>query len=66
LPKSPVGQAIAYARSNWAALCRYPEHGDLSIDNNLAERMLRAQALGRRYAQSPIMRSSRRSILGFA
>ena len=48
LPKSPVGQAIAYARSNWAALCRYPEHGDLSIDNNLAERMLRAQALGRR------------------
>jgi hypothetical protein len=48
LPKSPIGQAIAYARSNWAALCRYPEHGDLSIDNNLAERMLRAQAIGRR------------------
>jgi transposase len=47
-PKSPIGQAIAYAQSNWAALCRYPEHGDLSIDNNLAERMLRAQALGRR------------------
>jgi transposase len=48
LPKSPIGQAIAYAQSNWAALCRYPEHGDLSIDNNLAERMLRAQAIGRR------------------
>jgi transposase len=48
LPKSPIGQAIAYARSNWAALCRYPEHGELSIDNNLAERMLRAQAIGRR------------------
>ena len=48
LPKSPVGQAIAYARTNWAALCRYPEHGDLNIDNNLAERMLRAQAVGRR------------------
>jgi transposase len=48
LPKSPIGQAIAYARSNWAALCRYPEHGELSIDNNLAERMLRAQALGRK------------------
>lgn len=48
LPRSPIGQAIAYARSNWAALCRYPEHGDLSIDNNLAERMLRAQAIGRR------------------
>src|SRR4051795_8568911 len=48
LPKSPIGLAIAYAQSNWAALCRYPEHGDLSIDNNLAERMLRAQAIGRR------------------
>ena len=48
LPKSPIGQAIAYAQSNWAALCRYPEHGGLSIDNNLAERMLRAQAIGRR------------------
>jgi hypothetical protein len=48
LPKSPIGQAIAYAQSNWAALCRYLEHGELSIDNNLAERMLRAQAIGRR------------------
>jgi hypothetical protein len=42
LPKSPIGQAIAYAQSNWAALQRYTENGDLSIDNNLAERMLRA------------------------
>jgi hypothetical protein len=48
LPKSPMGQAIAYAQSNWSALCRYPEHGELSIDNNLAERMLRSQAVGRR------------------
>jgi transposase len=48
LPKSPIGQAIAYAQSNRAAPCRYPEHGELSIDNNLAERMLRAQAIGRR------------------
>jgi transposase len=48
LPKSPIGQAIAYAQSNWAALCRYPEHGELSIDKNLAERTLRAQAIGRR------------------
>jgi hypothetical protein len=46
LPKSPIGYAIAYAQSNWAALCRFPEHGELSIDNNLAERMLRAQAIG--------------------
>jgi hypothetical protein len=36
LPKSPIGQAIAYAQSNWAALGRYPEHGELSIDNVIA------------------------------
>jgi transposase len=48
LPKSPIGQAIAYAQANWTALGRYLEHGELSIDNNLAERMLRAQAIGRR------------------
>jgi transposase len=27
---------------------RYTERGELSLDNNLAERMLRAQAIGRR------------------
>ena len=40
--------ATVEEKSNWAALCRYPEHGGLSIDNNLAERMLRAQAIGRK------------------
>jgi transposase len=34
--------------SYWAALLRYTEQGEPSIDNNLAERMLRAQAIGRR------------------
>jgi transposase len=48
LPKSPIGQAIRYAQSNWPARIRYPEGGELSIDNNLAERMLRADAMGRR------------------
>ncbi len=47
LPKSPLGQAIGYARNNWAALGRYLEEGYLAIDNNLAERTLRAVALGR-------------------
>jgi hypothetical protein len=60
LPKSPIGQAIGYTHGNWVALCRYPDHGGLSIDNNLAERMLRAQALGSNYAQFPIMRSAKR------
>jgi hypothetical protein len=48
LPKSPIGQASSYARSNWPALLRYTESGELSIDNNLAERMLHAQAIGRK------------------
>ena len=46
-PKSPLGTAIGYASNNWAALRRYVEQGYLAIDNNLAERTLRAIALGR-------------------
>jgi len=48
LPKSPIGQAIAYALSNWAALVRYANDGDLEIDNNGAERSLRLIAVGRK------------------
>ena len=48
LPKSPEGQAIAYTLSNWKALIRYCEDGDLEIDNNGAERSLRGIAVGRR------------------
>ncbi len=47
LPKSPEGQAIAYTLSNWKALTRYCEDGDLEIDNN-AERSLRGVAVGRK------------------
>ena len=47
LPKTRLGQAITYARNNWAALGRYVEQGFLAIDNNLSERTLRAIALGR-------------------
>jgi hypothetical protein len=48
LPKSPIGQAISYALSNWAALVRYCDDGDLEIDNNGAERSLRGIAVGRK------------------
>jgi transposase len=48
LPKSPLGKAITYARNQWAALCRYTENGELSIDNNLSERTLRCVAIGRK------------------
>jgi len=48
LPKSPEGMAIAYTLSNWEALIRYCEDGDLEIDNNGAERSLRGIAVGRK------------------
>ena len=47
LPKSALGIAIGYALNHWAALTRYRDKGHLAIDNNLAERTLRAVALGR-------------------
>jgi transposase len=48
LPKSPVGQAISYARNQWQDLQTYTRDGELSIDNNVSERSLRAQAIGRK------------------
>jgi transposase len=47
LPKSPLGEAISYTLSNWNALNRYREDGELAIDNNLAERILRGPVVGR-------------------
>jgi transposase len=48
LPKSPIGQAVSYARGQWEALNRYIGDGDLEIDNNLSERVLRTAAIGRK------------------
>jgi transposase len=48
LPKGPLGQAIGYTKRNWEALLRYLEAGYLQIDNNAAERALRAVAVGRK------------------
>ena len=48
LPKSPIRQAINYCLRNWDALVRYTEDGDLSIDNNAAERQMKQIAIGRK------------------
>jgi transposase len=48
LPKSPFGEAVGYCLNNWEALRRYSLHGELSIDNNAAERKLRPVAVGRK------------------
>ena len=46
--KSEVASAIRYALGRWTALMRYCDDGGLEIDNNAAERALRAVALGRK------------------
>ena len=48
LPKSGLAQAVTYALNQWRALCRYTEDGRLTIDNNVSERRLRDQAIGRK------------------
>ena len=47
LPKSPIGEAVGYARAQWTALTRYCEDGALAIDNNVSERALRKVVTGR-------------------
>jgi len=48
LPKSLIGQAFTYTLNQWQALCRYTEDGALDIDNNIAERMVKLPAIGRK------------------
>jgi transposase len=48
LPKSPMAEALGYARNNWSALVRYTEAGFLDIDNNVAEREMKRIAIGRK------------------
>ena len=48
LPKSLIGKAATYTRNQWAALNRHIGDGDLSIDNNFAERAMRPIAIGRK------------------
>jgi transposase len=46
--KSDTAVAVRYALGRWEALMRYCDDGHLEIDNNAAERALRAVALGRK------------------
>jgi len=47
LPKSPLATAIGYALNQWSALNVYVTDGNLSIDNNIAERAIKPFAIGR-------------------
>lgn len=46
--KSDTTKAIGYALGHWDALMRFCDDGHLEIDNNAAERSLRAVVLGRK------------------
>ncbi len=46
--KSDLAKAFRYMLSRWASLVRYLGDGRLAIDNNPAERAMRAVALGRK------------------
>jgi transposase len=46
--KSPLAGAIRYTLALWSALTRYRDDGRIEMDNNAAERELRAVALGRK------------------
>jgi transposase len=49
LPRSSsTAEAIRYAITRWASLCRFLDDGTIEIDNNAAERAIRPIALGRK------------------
>jgi hypothetical protein len=48
LPKSEIRKAFTYTLNQWSALCRYVEKGYLSFDNNVAERLVKYPAIGRK------------------
>jgi transposase len=48
LPKSALGKAVTYAKNQRGALRVYVSDGRLTIDNNVSERTVRVQAIGRK------------------
>ena len=70
LPKSDFGKALQYVRNHFTELKLYLDDALVPIDNNETEQLMRQVAVGRNYAEFPIMRSSkdwllnRRSSLG--
>ena len=48
LPRSRLGEAIAYALAQWETLAKVMEHGEAEIDNNHCENSIRPSALGKK------------------
>lgn len=47
-PKSAIGKAVGYSLRQWPKLNQYIENGQLSIDNNRAERAIKPFVIGRK------------------
>lgn len=47
-PKTALGKAIAYSLNQWSKLIRYNDNGNLTIDNNRAERAIKPFVIGRK------------------
>jgi transposase len=48
LPKSALGQAVAYTLNMWPKLRRCFDYAEVELSNNLAENSMRPIALGRK------------------
>lgn len=56
LPKSTLGQAISYCRSQWDKLVVFLQDGRLELDNNRSERSIKPFVIGRKnwlFANTP-------------
>lgn len=61
-----IAAALDYSLKRWEALGRFLHDGDVSIDNNHVERMMRPWAMGRNKANSGFMLSRRRDVQSVA
>ena len=55
LPKTKLQEAVQYCLNLWQALLTYAQDGNLTIDNNASERMMKQTAVGRNYVHLFIM-----------
>jgi transposase len=67
LPKSTLGQAVAYCLKQWDKLATFLEDGHLEIDNNRSERSMKPFVIGRKnwlFANTP--RGARASAIAYS
>jgi transposase len=58
MPKSLIGQAIAYSLNQWEKLTAFLKDGRLEIDNNRSERSIKPFVIGRNHVLNQVMCST--------